>query len=442
MSVAPLRRVLIVSPHFPPVNAPDMQRVRMSLPSSRAYGWEPVVLCVGDEWQDGVREPALAETIPPGLRVVRVPALPRQWTRLIGVGNLGLRCWLHFLFAGARLIRREKIDLVFFSNTQFVTFTLGRIWRFLYHVPYVFDLQDPWRTDYYERPGSRRPPGGWKYQGARLVAWLLERWAFRHVRGVMSVSPDYLTNLQARYPWLAAVPQAVIGFGASREDSLAARRDESAPGHFSHGRGELHIVYTGASGPILPHSLTVLFQGLKRYHERSPARARRLRFHFLGTSYVAPGQGKNSVMPVAQACGVAEQVEEVPHRLGHLECLRLQSEADILLLPGSSDLAYSPSKIYPYYLSGRPMLGLVFKQSVMERLLDELACAYVVRFSADGANDEAYERLGRFFDLAFDGFPAGTLPSRNDSYFNRHYLAESLTGRQCALFDHAVTGHA
>ena len=125
MSVAPLRRVLIVSPHFPPVNAPDMQRVRMSLPSYRAYGWEPVVLCVGDEWQDGVREPALAETIPPGLRVVRVPALPRQWTRLIGVGNLGLRCWLHFLFAGARLIRREKIDLVFFSNTQFVTFTLG-----------------------------------------------------------------------------------------------------------------------------------------------------------------------------------------------------------------------------------------------------------------------------------------------------------------------------
>jgi hypothetical protein len=53
----------------------------------------------------------------------------------------------------------------------------------------------------------------------------------------------------------------------------------------------------------------------------------------------------------------------------------------ILLLPGSSDLAYSPSKVYPYYLSRRPTLGLVFKNSVMERLLDELACAYMVRFT-------------------------------------------------------------
>ena len=107
MSAAPLRRVLIVSPHFPPINAPDLQRVRMSLPHYRACGWEPIVLCVGDAWQDGVREPGLADTLPPDIRIVRVPALPRRWTRLLGVGNLGLRCWPHFLFAGARLLRLD-----------------------------------------------------------------------------------------------------------------------------------------------------------------------------------------------------------------------------------------------------------------------------------------------------------------------------------------------
>ena len=42
-----VKKVLIVSPHFPPLNAPDMQRVRMSLPYFAAEGWEPVVLALG-----------------------------------------------------------------------------------------------------------------------------------------------------------------------------------------------------------------------------------------------------------------------------------------------------------------------------------------------------------------------------------------------------------
>lgn len=438
----PLRRVLIVSPHFPPINAPDMQRVRMSLPYYRSCGWEPVVLCVGEEWQDGVHEPALENTIPADIRIVRVPALSRRWTRFVGLGDLGLRCWLHFFFAGLRLIREEKIDLVFFSNTQFVTFTLGRIWRKLVGTPYVFDMQDPWRTDYYERRGSRRPPGGWKYQIAQFMAWALEGWSFRRVGGIISVSPSYHADLRARYPFLANVPTAVIGFGASLADIAMARALRPPSTLFVRERDELHILYTGASGPVMPHALRVLFDSLKLYHERAPARAQRLRFHFLGTSYVAPGHGKNSVLPLAERCGVANQVEEIPHRLGHLECLRLQLEADILLLPGSSDLAYSPSKVYPYFLSGRPTLGLVFKGSVMERLLDDLSSAYLVRFDADADKHEAHEGLCRFFDLAVDGFPPGTFPQRSDAYFNATFLAESLTGQQCALFDLALASRA
>jgi hypothetical protein len=415
-----------------------MQRIRMSLPHYRANGWEPIVLCVGDAWQDGVREPALNQTIPDDIRIVRTPALSLRWTRFLGLRNIGLRCWLHFLVTGARLIRREKIDLVFFSNTQFVTFTLGRLWRRWFGTPYVFDMQDPWRTDYYERHGSRRPPGGWKYQVARFMAWALEGWSFRRVSAVMSVSPNYIDDLRRRYRYLANIPAEVIGFGASREDIAQSLRMPPPSHRYVRERGEIHILYTGAAGPVMPHAMTVLFQGLKLYHERSPERARRLRFHFLGTSYVAPGQGKNSVTPVAESCGVANQVEEIPHRLGHLECLRLQVEADILLLPGSSDLAYSPSKVYPYYLSRRPTLGLVFKTSVMERLLDELSCAYMVRFGADEDKREAHDALCRFFDLAFDGFPPGTFLERNDAYFNARFLAETLTARQCALFTQAL----
>jgi Glycosyl transferase 4-like domain len=433
-----MKRVLIISPHFPPINAPDMQRVRMSLPFYRENGWDPVVLAVGEPWQDGVREPELLATLPADIRVIYVRALPPRWSRFLGVGNVGLRSWPFLLWHGTQLLRREKFDLIFFSTTQFVTLSLGLLWRRWFKVPYVIDVQDPWRTDYYERPGSRRPPGGWKYQFARLQARLLEGRTFRRASAVMSVSPSYVSDLRERYQELEDTPTAVIRFGASRGDIPHALAIVQAPFVYPRGDGQVHFLYTGASGPVMPHALTVLFTALRLYQERKPDAARRLRFHFIGTSYVAPGRGKPSVLPVAALCDVAANVDEIPHRIGHLESLRLQLDADVLLLPGSSDLAYSPSKIYPYYLTGRPMLGLVFRDSVMEHLLDELACAYMVRFRQAEAKDDAYASLHRFFDLALEGFPPGSLPVRRDSYFRENYLADELTRQQCLLFEQAV----
>jgi hypothetical protein len=441
MPDAPLRRLLIVSPHFPPLNAPDHQRVRMSLPYYRACGWEPIVLTVADDRQVGVREPELEGTYPADLHIERCRAFSIRWTRFLGVGNLGLRCWLPMLLAGARLIRRERIDLVFFSTTQFFTFTLGRLWRARHGTPYVFDVQDPWRTDHYERPGSGPPPGGWKYRFARLVAWALEGWSFRRVAGVMSVSPRYLDDLRARYPHLREVPSATIRFGTSVADLTAARAMPAPAYVFPRTEGEIHFLYTGAAGPVTPHALTVLFEGLRRYRASQPARAARFRLHFLGTSYVAPGEGRPAVLPLAAACGVADLVAEIPHRLGHLECLRLQSEADVLLLPGSSDLSYSPSKTYPYFLTGRPILGLVFRGSVLEELLEQFGGATLVRFSENEPKDEAYAALARFFDLVAAGFPPGSLPVRQEEVFRRDFLAESLTRDQADLFA-AALAHA
>lgn len=437
-STIPPRRVLIVSPSFPPMNAPDLQRARMSLPYYRDYGWEPVVLTVDPEEQDGSREEALCSTIPADLQVHRCGAVPLKWSRRLGLGNLGLRAWLHLLRAGAKIIRREKIDLVFLTNTQFVTFLLGRIWLRWLGVPYVIDLQDPWRTDYYERHDSRRPPGGWKYQLARFQAWLFEEWAFRRMGGLMSVSQHYLDDLTKRYPWFSHVPTAVIRFGASETD-LTAARALVVPSPFpSAPPGTLRFVYTGAAGPIMPHTLKVLFGGLSLFRQREPERAAQLQFYFLGTSYAPPGQGVATVRPIAAEFGLADQVTEVPHRLGHLECLKLQAEADVLLLLGSSDLAYSPSKIYPYFLSERPQLAVVFKKSYLEEIIEELSCAYTVAFEERTEKNTAHEQLCVFFKLALAEFPAGALPERNRKLFEQEFLARTLTGRQCELFTRAM----
>lgn len=406
----------------------------MSLSYYRQCGWEPVVLTVQPDDVAGTREPELERTYPSDVRIVRCRALPLHWTRWIGLGNLGLRAWWSLLWSGAHLLKSERFDLVLFSNTQFITFTLGPWWWRWFGIPYVIDLQDPWRTDSYERPGALPPPGGRKYLLARCLAFLCEGPTYRRAAGFISVSPRYLSDLARRYPWFQNKPQVTIRFGVSAADFEYVRLHPPAGARLARQVGKIHLLYTGAAGPIMPHALNVLFQGFARYRQTHPDRAARFQFHFVGTSYVAPGQGIPSVLPVAEQFGLAACVDEIPHRIGHLESLALLLQADALILPGSSDPAYSPSKLYPYYLSGRPILGVVFENSYLEELLRELACAWLVTVAPAGVNDAAYARLGGFFDHALSGFPTGALPARNETAFRRSCLAEPLTEAQCDFF--------
>ena len=417
------------------MNAADMQRVRMSLPYYRENGWEPVVLAIDPIAHGGVREDALLATVPDDIGVHRCRAFSPKWSRRFGVGNLGLRSWLHLFLTGMRIIRREKIDLIFFSNTQFVTFTLGRIWRWLLGVPYVIDLQDPWRTNHYTGVRKNDRPGGWKYEFARLQADLLEGWSFRRLSGLMSVSQSYIDDLQRRYHWFSGLPAEVIGFGASEADLVAAAKIKTPPPIGDD--APIRLLYTGVAGPVMQPALEVLFDGLKAFldvrHDTS-----KLRLDFLGTSYAPVDTAQPSVRPIAQHFGIDNTVSETPLRMGLLEALREQAASHALLLLGTSDPAYSASKLYPYYLSGRPMLAIVLAGSGLERLLRSLSCAVIVTFEMSGPNATTRSQLAAFFSAMLAGFPSGSLPTRNDKLFRKEYLAGSLTRRQCLLFDQAI----
>lgn len=430
------RKVLIISPAFAPVSTPDSQRVRMSLPYYPESNWDAVVLRVIPSEVDGPRENDLLKTLPENVRIVTCGAWSRRALRTVGLGNLGWRAFATIFWNGFKLLRREHFDLVFFSTTQFAVFPLGRIWRALTGTPYIIDLQDPWRTDYYERRGVRKAPGGWKYQFARFQAALLEEWSFRKMVGFMAVSPGYISDLTRRYPWFREVPSAAIRFGVSQRDHAVARTVSVSTPNRSH--ESVCLVYTGAAGPIMPHATRILFTALQRFRARWPEKARRLRLRFLGTSYAAADRAEPTVLPLAQTMGVDDQVDEVAQRLGHLECMELQRTADGLLLLGSSDPAYSPSKLYPYYLAERPILGLVFAGSDLARLLKELQCANVALCESTDVFENALQTIESFFSEAVQGFSPLALGARDRAAFEREYSARSLTAAQVTLFNRAI----
>lgn len=431
-----MRRVLIVSPHFCPVNAPDMQRARLALPHLREHGWEPVVLALAPETVEGaVLEPALEDTYPRDIRVVRARGLSPRATRRLGFGGLWLRAGRALRRAGERLLAAETFDLVFFTTTQFDAFALGPRWLARFGVPYVLDYQDPWATDHYSRTGQRPPGGPLRFALSQWRARRREPGILARAAGLVSVSPAYLGDLARRCPAVGARPSAVLPFGASPADLELARDRRPVRPLAPPGDGCVHLVYTGRGGDDLRPALGLLFSALADFRRRAPAAAGRLRLHFIGTSYAPPPLGRETIMPVAREHGVEDLVRETCHRVPYLEALHYLSRADAILAVGSDDPAYNASKLAPCLLAGRPLLAIFHAESP--------AHAFLARH-ASGARRVAFDPAGPSADAARADLAAWL----DEGGWNRSpetsaadlgpLLASTMTARLAALFDQCL----
>ncbi|HEY4197359.1 MAG TPA: glycosyltransferase, partial [Mucilaginibacter sp.] len=210
------KKALIISPYFPPSNAADMQRVRISLPYFKGFGWDAEVVTVDEKHSDMVKDELLVQSIPGDIKVHRVKAFNKSWTSKIGWGSIALRSLWFYMHKVNALLQAQKYDLVYFSTTQFPVCVLGAYWKRKFNIPYVIDMQDPWHSDYYQdKPKELQPP---KYWLSYRLNKYLEPIAMRKVDGLISVSGNYIHNLKARYPEIRDIPGATITFGAFEPD--------------------------------------------------------------------------------------------------------------------------------------------------------------------------------------------------------------------------------
>jgi hypothetical protein len=422
------RSVLIVSPHYPPINAADMHRVRMSLPHFSEFGWDPVVLTVRPKDVEGVMEPFLLETLPAGLAVSRVAALPVRWTHILGVGNLGLRAMPFLYQSGRRLLHAKRIDLVYFSTTMFATMALGRLWKQEFGVPFVLDMQDPWVNEYVEQSPQVQPPKYWLMKHLHRV---LERWTMEQVGGLIAVSSDYIEALQRRYPKLMPLPARTLPFGAAERDFEVARAHANGNRFFQPHNGELHGVYVGRGGNDMAPALRVVLGALRQGLEQNPQLFSKVRLHFIGTDYASDHRSTQTVEPIAREMGLGSYVREHPQRIPYFEALQLLLDADFLMVIGSDDAQYSASKIYPYLLARKPLVCALPEASRMWNVLRQ-ACTSIVSFSPDRTYTAELAALW--------GDQLSRLPEtpRIESSAFAAFRARELTREQCKLFDQVV----
>ncbi|RYZ60949.1 MAG: hypothetical protein EOO14_06320, partial [Chitinophagaceae bacterium] len=388
-----MKRVLIISPYFPPTNAADMQRVRMSLPYFKEFGWEAEVVTVNLNHSDMVTDPLLVKTVPAEIPIHFVNALPKKWTSKVGLGNIALRSLLHYRRYVNRLLKQKRFDLIYFSTTQFAVTILGSYWKRKFNVPYVIDMQDPWHSDFYhDKPKSERPP---KYWLAYQLSKRLEPIAMKRVGGLIAVSESYLAALTDRFTNCISIPKQTITFGAFERDFTVAFQNMGLqPSVLPLIAGEVSVVYVGRGGKDMQQAVSYLFRAFKRFLVAGNDEIKKLHFYFIGTSYAPAGKGIPTIAPIAAEFGVSDFVTEITDRLPFYQTLNTLTDASALFIPGSSDPQYTASKIYPYVLAKRPLLAIFHQCSSVVPFLRDCGVGTVLTFDQD--ESEIVSRICQF----------------------------------------------
>jgi len=432
-----MRTVLIVSPRFPPINAPDLHRVRHSLPRFKKYGWEAEVWRVDPGLVERERDPLLAETLPDDALVRTVGALDPEWTRLVGLGSLPLRSLPFYLWHGTRRLARGDVDLVYFSTTAYPVTILGRYWKRRFDVPYVIDVQDPWHTGYYVgKPTEEQPPKFWF--SYRLNKYL-EPVAMRGVDDIISVSQGYCDTLQQRYENIDPSMCEVIPFGAAEVDFEVMENSGVTQPFVDPDDDTIDVVYAGRGGHDMATAARGLFGALRRGRDERPSLFGRVHMHFVGTSYAPAGEGEKTIAPIAEEYGVADAVTERTDRIPYFQSLRLLRDADHLVVPGSEDPDYTASKLYPYILSRRPVLAVFNENSSVVDILRTTQAGTAVTFDGATTRDDLAQRVVEAWTPMLERLPY--TPDTDWDAF-QPYTAEAMTRRQVEVFERVLSSES
>jgi len=429
-----MRRVLMVSPHFPPDTGAATHRVRLLAPHLPKYGWEPTVVTVEPSGYQGRLDLELGNLVPNTLRVVRCRAWSARWTRRFGFGDLGLRAFSSLYRTCGELLTREKFDLLFITIFPAYPALLGPILRSRFGVPYVVDYQDPWVSAWgVHVGGGPKGEADLRSKASRWLATRLEPIALRGAGAITAVSEGTYDQIFKRIPELKSTPRAAIPVGAEPADFRYLQRHPRHNPFFDSADGMFHLCFVGTLAPLGFETLRALFEAVRLLRDRSPQLYSRLRLHFLGTSNQTSPESPCRVLPVANEFAVSECVTETPARIDYLDALTVQCQASAILLMGSSESHYTASRLYPALLAKRPVLAVFHcASSVVEVLRHSSTMAQIVTYD-DEIRAEALS--GRICEELVSAMSPGAAEPFLGVDSLGSFSAESLAGKLATVLD-------
>lgn len=425
-----MKQALIIGADFTPSSYPSALRLRFLVSHLREFGWEPVVLTTDPRYYENAVDEESQKLLPADLDITRTRAIPAALTRKFHFGDLGLRSLWHHWRAMNALIPQKKIDLVFITVPPNYTMILGRLAHRRFGIPYVLDYQDPVVTAYYWKlPRSQRPP---KYAVVYAVARWMEAFAVSKVAKLTAVSKGTVESVLEKNPWLDVTE---IPLGVEPSDFEYLRQHPRTNPVFDPADGLLHVSCVGAINIAMLPSLRAVFQALLAGLERWPELFRRLRMHFVGTTYAYKAEGQHQLLALSREMKLDHCVDERPERVPYLTAMQILLDSHVLVVVGSDLPHYTASKIFPYIVAARPLLVVFHEKSSVVTILNETRAGEVVTFGDSrpvlAAVDEIAQHLRNLLAL-----PPGSSPPTRWDVFER-YTGRAMAKRLASVFDKA-----
>jgi hypothetical protein len=332
-----------------------------------------------------------------------------------------------------RLHRERPFDAVFITIYPTYPAVLGPMMKRRFQVPFVLDYQDPWVSAWGHTVGGG-PDGAvdMKSRSTRALAERLEPRVLQAADAVTAVSARTYEDAIARS---GAAPREVaeipIGWDPADVDAVANRRAHPA---LIPSDGRVNICYTGTLLPLGIGTLRAVLAGTRALLERDPRLADRLRFYFFGTSNQTTDTTPR-VLPHARELGVEHLVREQPARLDYLDALDALRQADALLLLGSSERHYTPSKVFPALLASRPLMAVYHQESTVVPMLRAAAPAPALHLITFDDRRPVETLVGCVADALRALVRAHGSPVSIDRNALEPWSARALAGRLAAVCD-------
>jgi hypothetical protein len=362
-----VKRVLVISPHFPPDTGAASHRMRLLAPRLPEHGWEPTIIAIDPRDLGPRSEPELVGFVHGTVRIERVRAFGGPRRRFLGVGDLGLRSLSRMERRAKELLAGERYDIVLITLPPHYTAILGPRLYSASSTPYVLDYQDPWVSAWgLTVGGGPHATVDWKSRLSRWLALALEPRTLRSAAGLTAVSEGTLQGIFERHPALRSLPSAEIPLGGEPRDFLRLSESPRSNHFFDAADGLTHVAYVGTLPPSGGSEVLGAFlAGAALLFQEARELRSKVRFHFIGMSMQSAGTAPGVVRILARSAGVDDVVDEHPLRIDYLDALTVLSQAGAVLLLGGTERHYTASRVYPALLTGKPLVAVYHEASTV-----------------------------------------------------------------------------
>jgi hypothetical protein len=229
---------------------------------------------------------------------------------------------------------------------------------------------------------------------------------------------------------------AEMPYGGSERDHEYVRQNSREARLFTGHQGKFNLIYAGA---MLPNGYDVLEQllaSLVLLRKERPNLDQEFHLHFVGTGKSPSDPNGFNIRPLLERHRLEDCATEYPQRLPYLDVLTHLHAASGVLIVGSTEPHYSPSKVFQAVMSRRPVFALLHEQSSATPMLKAANAGPVITLAKDAL--PSTERLARaLHQFIFNSHYSE--PDVNWKVLETHSARESARALAVAL-DHAVAG--